>query len=115
MELKTLVQSCPISVTDCENHAVLFRKYVSRKGACKGKALLECLGLTLSQINFCYENNPRNEEAAIQDGLNKWWETNGDQCTWQILLDAMKSADVAQQDCKELVEELHRKMQGEVI
>ena len=114
MEPKTFIQSCPISVTVCENHAALFRKCVSKKGAGKGKALLECLGLSSPEIKLCYKNNPHDEVQAIQDGLDKW-ETNGDHCTWQILLDAMTSADFTQQDCKELEEELHQKMQGEVI
>ena len=81
--------------------------YVSRKGAGKGKAILECLELTTEEINFCYQNNPLNEEQAIQDGLNRWRDTRGDQCTWQVLTEAMQFAGISQQHCKELVEELH--------
>ena len=92
---------------------MLFRKYVSRKGVGKGKAILEWVGLSPQEIKLCYQSNP-NEEEAIQDGLIKWWETGGDCCTWQVLLNAMKFAGIAQQHCTELVEELHQMMQGEV-
>ena len=91
---------------------MLFRKYVSRLGAGKGKAILEWVGLSPQEIKLCYQSNP-SEEEAIQDGLIKWWETCGDCCTWQVLLDAMKFAGIAQPHCIELVEEL-RQMQGEV-
>ena len=93
---------------------MLFRMYVSRQGAGKGKAILEWVGLSPQEIKLCYQSNPSNEEEAIQDGLIKWWETNGDCCTWQVLLGAMKFAGIAQQHCTELVEELHQMMQGEV-
>ena len=95
-------------------YAVLFRKYVSRQGAGKGKAILEWVGLSPQEIKLCYQSNPSSEEEAIQDGLIKWWETGGDRCTWQVLLDAMKFAHITQQHCTELVEELHQMMQGEV-
>ena len=71
------------------------------------------MGLSPQEIKLCYQSNP-NEEEAIQDGLIKWWETGGDRCTWQVLLDAMKFAGIAQHHCTELVEELHQMMQGEV-
>ena len=103
-----------VSFAACERYAVLFRKYVSRQGAGKGKAILEWVGLSPQEIKLCYQSNPSNEEEAIQDGLIKWWETHGDRCTWQVLLDAMRFAGIAQQHCTELVEELHQMMQGEV-
>ena len=111
----TIYYSCSTSVADCEKHAFLFRKHVSRKGAGKGRAILEYLGLTTPQINSCYQNNPRNEEEAIQDGLYKWCETHSGNCTWQVLLNAMEFAGIAQQDCRKLVEELRQALQGEVI
>ena len=111
-----VVSSVPpfVSTAVCERHAVLFRKHISRQAAGKGKAILECVGLTRQEIKFCYQNNPFNEEEAIQDGLDKWRETHGDHCTWQVLLGAMEFAGIAQQHCSELVEELHQRMQGEV-
>ena len=115
MESVTIFHSCSTFFADCENHAFLFRKHVSRKGAGKGRAILECLGLTTPQITLCYQNNPRNEEEAIQDGLNKWCETHSGNCTWQVLLNAMEFAGIAQHDCRKLVEELHQVMPGEEI
>ena len=103
-----------VSTAACVRHALIFRKCVSRKSAGKGKALLECLGLSPDEIKFCYQSNPLNEEQSIQDGLIKWWETHGNHCTWQVLLSAMHFAGIAQQHCTELVEELHQMMQGEV-
>ena len=97
----------------CERFTVLFRKHISRNAAGKGKAILEWVGLTQPEIRLCYQNNPLNEEEAIQDGLNKWRETRGDCCTWQVLLGAMEFAGIAQEHCSELVKELLR-MQGEV-
>ena len=111
----TSVVSYFLCVADCKRCAVLFRKYISRKASGKGKAILEFVGLTSQEIKLCYENNPLNEEEAIQDGLNKWHESCVDHCTWQVLLNAMEFAGIAQQHCKELVEELHQLMQSEVI
>ena len=93
---------------------MLFRQYVSRKGVSKGRAILEWVGLDPQEIKLCYQSNPGNEEEAIQDGLIKWWETHGDCCTWQVLLDAMRFAGIAQQHCTELVEELRQLNQSEV-
>ena len=102
-----------VSFAACDRYAVLFRKYVSRQGAGKGKAILEWVGLSPQEIKLCYQSNPSNEEEAIQDGMLKLCETRGD-CTWQVLLDAMRFAGIAQHHCTELVEELHQMMQGEV-
>ena len=92
---------------------MLFRKYVSRKGIGKGRAILEWVGLDPAAIEQCYGTPGLDEEEAIQKGLHKWRETNGDCCTWQVLLEAMKFAGITQH-CTELVEELHQMMQGEV-
>ena len=111
-----MVSSVPpfVSIAVCERHAVLFRKHINRQAAGKGKAILEWVGLTRQEIKFCYQNNPFNEEEAIQDSLDKWRETHGDHCTWQVLLDAIKFAGIEQQHCSELVKELHHRMQGDV-
>ena len=96
-----------VSIAACKRFAALVRKHVSKQGAGKGKAILECLELTREQIQLCYQSNPLNEVEAIQDGLHKWSETHRDRCTWEVLLKAMADADIAQQHCRELVEELH--------
>ena len=113
----TSVQKCPTFclLAACVRYSVLFRKHISRQCAGKGKAILECVGLTRAQIQLCYQNNPLNEEEAIQDGLHKWSETHGDHCTWQVLLDAMKFACISQQHRRELVQELHQSMQCEWV
>ena len=93
------VERCPtfcFCCAGCKKYAVLFRKHVSRQGAGKGKAILECVGLTREQIKLCYQSNPLNREEAIQGG----------HCTWQGILEAMKFAVVAAQHCRELEEEL---------
>ena len=73
------------------------------------------MGLTREQIKLCYQSNPLNEEEAIQDGLHKWQETEGDNCTWRDLLKAMKFAGISEQHCSQLVQELHQWMQGEEV
>ena len=102
-----------VSFAACGRYAVLFRKYVSRKGIGKGRAILEWVGLDPAAIEQCYGTPGLDEEEAIQKGLHKWRETHGDCCTWQVLLEAMKFAGITQH-CTELVEELHQLMQGEV-
>jgi len=97
-----------VSVAGCKRYSVLFRKHVSRQGAGKGKAILEFLELTSERINICYQDNPRNEKEAIQDGLKRRQETQGDHCTWQVLLAAMKLAGIAEQHCSQLVQEVHQ-------
>ena len=112
---KDYFSSAPFaSFAACQRYAVLFRKYVSRRAAGRGKAILEFIGLDTEIIDLCYQDNPRNEEEAIQDGLKRWIAKQGDHCTWQVLFDAMKFANIAQQHCTELVGELHQMMQGEV-
>ena len=115
-KLQGLVQQCTLilSTAACGRYAVLFRKYVSRNGFGRGRAILEWLGLTPEIIEQCYGTPGLDEEAAVQKGLHKWRETHGD-CTWQVLLEAMQFAGIAQQHCTELVEELHQMMQGKVI
>ena len=65
-------------------------------------------------IDLCYQDNLRNEEEAVQGGLKRWIAKQGDHGTWQVLLEAMKFAGIAQHHCTELVEELHQMLQGEV-
>ena len=80
---------------------------MSRKAAGKGRAVLEGVGLDTEAIIACFTNNPRDEEAAVQDGLWKW---NGGECrepaTWEVLLKAMEYAKIAQQHVHGLKKEL---------
>ena len=94
----------------------LFRKYVSRNAFSKGRAVLEWVGLDPEVVNHCYGSPTLDEEAAIQKGMLKWRETHGNVplIVASPILEAMKFADIVQQHCSELVEELHQRMQGEV-
>ena len=103
----------PLSSVACEEYRILFRNYVSRKSAGKGRAVLEGIGLPQEIIDACYVSYPRNEEEAVQTGLNKWVEDHhGYCCTWKVLLSAMEHAGIAQQHCLELRENLSQKLTG---
>ena len=92
---------------------MLFRTYVSRKSAGKGRAVLEGIGLVPETIEACYSSHPWKEEHAVQDGLIKWAEGHhGYSPTWRVLLDAMEYAGVGQQHCQGLREELYQKLIG---
>lgn len=96
-----------------EGYAVVFRKYVSRKAAGKGRAVLEGLGLAPEMVEACFVNNPLNEEAAVQDGLNKWREGHhGHSPTWKVLVDAMVYAGVAVQHIEGLKVAIYQKLIG---
>ena len=46
----------------------------------------------------CFNDNPLDEEAAVQAGVIKWAGGKGHQPpTWEILLEAMMFAEIAQQ------------------
>ena len=80
---------------------------MSRKAAGKGRAVLEGVGLDTETINACFTNYPRDEEAAVQDGLTKWNDGEGRKpATWEVLLKAMEYAKIAQQHVKGLKKEL---------
>lgn len=55
-----------------EKYAVILRTFVSKNSAGKGRAVLEYVGLDTPASNMVYENNPKNEEAAVQAGLLQW-------------------------------------------
>ena len=77
---------------------ILFRKHVSRKSAGKGRALLEGLELLSETIHACFSSHPLVEEEAVQGGLIRWSGGQGRQPpTWQVLLEAMTFAQIAQQ------------------
>ena len=96
-----------------EGYAVVFRKYVSRKAAGKGRAVLEGLGLAPETVEACFVNNPLNEEAAVQDGLNKWREGHhGHSPTWKVLVGAMVYAGVAVQHIEGLKAAIYQNLIG---
>ena len=96
------VKGLALSV-DRPGYLVLLRKHVSRKAAGKGRAVLEGVWLDAPTIEACFRDNPRDEEAAVQAGLTKWVEGKGRQPpTWEVLLEAMDDAEVAQQDIQDL-------------
>ena len=85
------------------NYLILFRKYVSRRAAGKGRAVLEGVGLDTATIEACFRNNPQDVEEAVQAGLNKWVQGNACQPpTWKVLLEAMEYAEIPQQDINDL-------------
>ena len=93
--------------TGHKDYIRLFRIHVSRKAALKAKAVLEGLRLDQSTIDACISAHPLNDEEIVQDGLTRWCGGKGTQPpTWNVLIDAMDYADIAQQD----IEELKRKL-----
>ena len=104
----------PLPSAACEGYLILFRSYVSRTSAGKGRAVLEGIGLAPETIEACYGRHPLNEEEAVQAGLNKWAEGHhGNSSTWSVLLDAMAYAGVGQQHCQGLREKLYQKLRSE--
>ena len=85
---------------------MLFRKYVSRKAANKGIAVLEGVGLDAPTIATCFSAYQR-EEEAVQEGLTKWRGGKGFQPpTWGVLIDAIEYAQIEQQAIDGLKKEL---------
>ena len=77
---------------------MLFRMYVSRKTAGKGRAVLEGVGLDSYTVELCFRANPLDEEQAVQEGLTRWIEGLSTQPpTWGVLIKAMEYAGIAQQ------------------
>ena len=82
---------------------MLFRKHVSRRVAGRGMAVLEGVGHDSAAIRACFEDHPLEAEEAVQSGLTKWIEGKGLQPpTWQVLVDAMTYAGIAQQQNQDL-------------
>jgi len=97
----------------CKGYLILFRTYVSRPSAGKGRAVLEGIGLAPETIRACYGRHPLEEEESVQDGLIKWAEGHHSYSpTWKTLLGAMEYAGVAQQHCQGLRDELYQKLIG---
>ena len=85
---------------------MLFRTYISKVAATKGRAILEGVGLPAEAIEMCYTNHPLNVEEAVQSGLIKWRDGGGSSATWTVLLKAMKYAKIGLQLIRKLKEEL---------
>ena len=89
---------CLAFSTDRSDYLRLLRMCVSRKAAKKGRAVLEGVGLRAHTIDACFSNHPLDEEGAVQEGLTKWSGGQSDEPpTWQVLLDAMQYAELAQE------------------
>ena len=98
---------CLASFADRHDQLVLFRTHVSKNAAGKGRAVLEGVGLCTTAIDACFCNHPCNVEEAVQAGLVKWSDGQGLQPpTWQVLLEAMTFAQIAQQHVQALKEKL---------
>lgn len=85
---------------------MLFRTYISRCAAGKGRAILEGVGLQTEEKDMCYRNHPLDEEEAVQTGLIRWRNVNDSTSTWTVLLESMKYAGIAVQHIKSLKEEI---------
>ena len=104
---------CLASFADRHDQLMLFRTYVSRKAAGKGRAVLEGVGLCTATIDACFCNHPLDEEGAVQAGLVKWSDGQGlKPPTWQVLLEAMMFAQIAQQHVQGLKKTLGMHVQG---
>ena len=87
---------------DHPRQLMFFRKHVSRRAAGKGRAVLEGVGLDAPTIAACFSAHPQKEEA-VQEGLTRWCGGKGFQPpTWEVLVDAMDYAEIAQQDIQSL-------------
>ena len=98
------------SNADHPRHLILLRKYISRRAAGKGRAVLEGVGLDAPTIAACFSAHPQKEEGAVQEGLIKWCGgSNGFQPpTWGVLAEAIEFAELAQQDIDSLNSALNR-------
>ena len=100
---------CPPSLAARKNYAILLRKYVSRKSAGKGKAVLEYVGFDGSEIEMFYVKKQKDEEEAVHSGLLEWASGKAKGCcptTWEVLIGAMEHAEISVQYINKLKEEL---------
>ena len=85
---------------------MLFRTFVSRNAAGRGKAVLEGVGLTPEAIGMCFGMAPYTEEEAVQSGLMKWRDGGEAVPTWALLIEAMEYAEIGKQHIWELKQAL---------
>ena len=98
---------CLILSADHPGHLRLFRKYVSRTAAAKGRAVLEGVELVPETIRACFSSHHLDVEEAVQAGLTRWSGGQGHQPpTWEVLISAMEYAAIAQQNIEDLKKEL---------
>ena len=94
---------CRAFSADCTDQLILFRTFVSRNAAKKGRAVLEGVGLLTETIDACFSSHPLDEEEAVQAGLTRWSGGQGRQPpTWEVLISAMEYAKIAQQHIEDL-------------
>lgn len=86
---------------------MLFRTYVSRNAASRGRAILEGIGLNYETIEACFQNNQCTKEEVVQEGLIEWTAGQGEPPTWEMLIEAMHNANFAQQHIHGLKTKLH--------
>ena len=98
---------CLTLFADHPDHLIILRKHVSRITAGRGRAVLEGVGLESQIIEACYRNNRFKEEEAVQDGLTRWLDGQGQQPpTCSMLIEAMEHAEIEQQYIQDLKKEL---------
>ena len=89
---------------------MLLRKYVSNHATGKGALLLAALGLEQASIDAVYGQMEKKESTAVHAGLNKWSDGYASKRpTWQVLLDAMEDAEIAEKPREELKKKLEGK------
>ena len=81
---------------------------MSRNAAGKERQVLEGVGFDAATIERCFQDNPRDGEAAVHAGLAKWVEGHrGHQPpTWKVLLEALDYAEIPQQYIQSLEKDL---------
>ena len=106
-DVRLRVSCCPLGI-DRPDYLILFRTYVSRNAAGKGRAVLEGVRLDSSAIEACFQSNPLKDEEAVQAGLIMWKGGSHQvfPCTWGVLIGTMKYAGVDQQHIAGLKTEL---------
>ena len=104
--LHLLLKYPALSFADEPKCDMLFRRYVSRCAAGKGRAVLEGVGLDSEAKEMCYKNHALDEEEAVQTGLTKWRNVSGDTATWEVLLSSMKYAEIGVQHINNLKQEV---------
>ena len=73
----------------------------------QGRALLRCLGLDYTAVEFRYIYTFYNEESAIMNGLYRWVRGKRDRPpTWAALLEAMSAVGIEAKFIMDLKEEL---------
>ena len=90
------VKSFP-SNAERTDYPSLMRRYVSRRAAGNGSAVLEGVGLDAPTIETCFSEYSFSEEEAVQNRLIRWLEGRGRQPpTWVVLVEAMAYAQIDQ-------------------